>query len=125
MREHAERDAFHALIDEVPVLVKTEEEDVVMEEAKDGPEGSEGLSPDPDYGSSPEPQDEGQRGEGGVPSPERLDPDETEPQAMTPRKRKLAAAGILSTDDCPVCHTQEHKLVDCQNPEAKAMVRPR
>ena len=131
-REHVERDAFNALIDEVPVLGKTEEEDVVMEEAKDGQEGSEGLSPDPDYGSSPEPQDEGQRGEVGVPSPERLDTSgdkdvemEAEPQAMTPRKRKLAeyAGGILSTDNCPVCHTQEHNLVDCPNPEAKSMVR--
>ncbi|CAJ1456082.1 unnamed protein product, partial [Effrenium voratum] len=40
-------------------------------------------------------------------------------------KRKLAecADGILSTDDCPVCHANDHKLVDCQNPEAKTMVR--
>ena len=79
-----------------------------------------------DYGTSPEPQDGNQ--EGG----QRIDSDktsgdkdvemETEP---TPRKRKLAecADGILSTDDCPVCHANDHKLVDCQNPEAKTMVR--
>ena len=38
---------------------------------------------------------------------------ETEPTALTPRKRKLAecADGILSTDDCPVCQTNDHKLV--------------
>ena len=26
-------------------------------------------------------------------------------------------------NDCPVCHTKEHKLVDCPNPEANPMVR--
>ena len=43
---------------------------------------------------------------------------------MTPRKRKLAdcASGILSTDDCPVCHTSEHRLVDCQRQEAQTLV---
>ena len=96
-----------SLIDKVPVLGKTEE-------------GSEGMSPDPDYGASPEFHWQG----GGMP----LHPNgwiptrqavtktskETEPQALTRRKRKLAecADGTLSTDDCPVWHTKDHKLVN-------------
>ena len=31
--------------------------------------------------------------------------------------------GILSTDGCPVCHSNEHKLVDCKSQDIQTMVR--
>ena len=41
-----------------PELGRTEEdENVVMVDAEDGQEGTDSLSPDPDYGTSPEPQE--------------------------------------------------------------------
>ena len=83
------------LFGEMPELGKTEkDDDVIMVDAEDGLEETEGLSPDPDYGTSPEPRIDSDETSG--------DKDvkmETEPAAFTPRKRKLAecADGILST----------------------------
>lgn len=50
---------------------------------------------------------------------------EEEPAAMTPCKRKIAECvdGILSADKCPVCHSSEHKLVDCKSQDVQKMVR--
>ena len=60
------------LVNEMPELGKTEDdEDVIVVDAVDAKEGTEGLSPNPDNGASPEPHEGDQKGGDDQPSPER------------------------------------------------------
>ena len=112
---HVESDAFNMRLDEKPELGKAEEDDnVVMVEADDVQEGSEGLST---MARLQNPMKATTKAEvmyhlqkGSIPMRQKKDVEtETETAVLTPRKRKLAecADGILSTDDCPVCHTSD------------------
>lgn len=124
------------LNEEVPELGgDNSEDDAKSKDAEVTKEGQEGSSPMPDYGSSPEQHgDQQEANEESVPTV-RMEVDQEggdgdvamgeEAAVSTPRKRTLEDSinEILSTDRCPVCSSNEHKLIDCEEDETKAVVK--